>query len=599
MNTTNTLPLRHRTPTQFLGLLALATALAITPPVAQGQTLAQALNTTNLTWTTSGHYGGWSSETSATHDGVSAAYSGMVYSINTSTLQTTVTGPGTLTFWWTNPSLYNRLSFIVGGVTWTYIIAYSSSWQQQTIYLGSGSQTLQWVYSVFTSPGDSYYGYVDQVSYTPGSTAPLITAQPTSQSQVPGCNVTFTVGTGGTPPLYYQWRFNGTNISDATASAYTVTNVQATSLGDYSVMVTNSVNSVISSNASLGFAQITAWGSPAYGATAIQTGASNVLAIAAGMYCNLLLNPDGTVSAWGDNRRGQSNVPAILTNAIAIACYAHNLALKPDGTIVAWGGSNSGETNVPAGLSNIVAIAAGRSPHSLALKSDGSLAAWGWAFDNETNVPAGLTNVVAIAAGEGYDVALKADGTLTTWGKSAPVVPTNLSNVVAIAAGLWHAVALLANGTVVAWGDNTYRETSVPLGLTNVAAIAAGDMHTLALLANGTLVAWGYNAYGQTNVPPGLTNVVAISAGAYHNLAQVGSGPPVLCAPVINPTLSGSGFSLTLSSQSGRVYALEYKANLSDANWVSLPLTAGTGTNLALLDSTATNAQRFYRVRRW
>jgi hypothetical protein len=132
-----------------------------------------------------------------------------------------------------------------------------------------------------------------------------------------------------------------------------------------------------------------------------------------------------------------------------------------------------------------------------------------------------------------------------------------------------------------------------------VVAIAAGDVHSLALLANGTVVAWGYNNLGQTNAPIGLTNVVAISAGASHNLAQVGSSPPVSKVPISNPTLSGNAFSLSLPSQSGRVYALEYKNVLSDANWVSLPLAAGTGTSLVLLDSTATNAQRFYRVRRW
>ena len=598
-NTNNQLSVLHVAlkPAQCLGLLALITALVITPPVVRGQTLAQALNTTNLTWTTSGQYGGWYSETTTTHDGVSAATSGRVYSSATSTLQTTVTGPGTLTFWWTNPSFNNGLSFIVGNATLTSIILYQS-WQQQTIYLGSGSQTLKWVYSVFYSPADNYYGYVDQVSYTPGATAPLITSQPTGQSQVPGFNATFTVGTGGTPPLYYQWKFNGTNISGATTSAYAVTNVQAGNLGNYTVVVTNGVDSIVSSNAALEFGQITGWGSAAYGDIAIATGATNVLAIAAGLYCNLLLNADGTLSGWGDNRRGQMTVPANLTNAIAIAAYYQSLALNPDGTVAAWGMSGFGETNVPAGLSNVVAIAAGRFSHSLALKSDGTVAGWGGVL-GETNVPAGLTNVVAIAGGQGYDLALKADGTLTTWGNNALAVPTGLTNVVAIAVGIGHDLALLANGTVVAWGDNTYGETSVPTGLTNVVAIAAGDFHSLALLANGTAVAWGYNNAGQTNVPTGLTNVIGISAGAYHSLAMVGSGPPVLHAPVTNPTLSGSGFSLVVPSQSGRVYALEYKNNLSDANWVSLPLAAGTGTNLVLVDSTATNAQRFYHVRRW
>ena len=586
--------------TKRLGLLAIMTALGITPPIVQGATLAEALNTTNLTWATSGTYGssGWISQTGTSHDGVSAADSGrLVYYLGTCTLQTTVTGPGTITFWWSNPSFSSRLYFNVNGTPLNYITAYGTGWQQQTFYLGAGSQTLQWVFSVAYPPADSSHSYVDQVSYTPGAVAPLITSQPIGQSQVPGMNATFTVGAGGTPPLYYQWKLNGTNISGATTSAYTVTNAQAGNLGDYSVELTNSVASIVSSNAALQFGAITSWG---YGDTAVYASATNVAAMAAGFYLNLLVNADSTVSGWGVYMGGPATVPANLSNAIAVACYNHCLALKSDGTVTAWGANYAGETNVPAGLSNVVAIAAARSPHSLALKSDGTVAAWGgYSFAGETNVPAGLTNVVAIAAGYSCDLALKADGTLTTWGAAAPAVPTGLSNVMAIAAGSLYNLALLTNGTVVAWGNNSYGQTNVPTGLANVVAIAAGDTHGLALLSNGTVVAWGDNSFGQTNVPAGLTNVAAIAAGGTQNLARVGSGPPVQRAPVINPILSGISFSFQVPSQSGRVYALEHKDNLSDANWVSLPLAAGTGTNLVLLDPTATNAQRFYRVRQW
>src|ERR1035441_5440724 len=83
-------------PAQCLGRIALTAALVIGPPAVHGQTLAQALNATNLTWTTSGTSGsfGWSAETSTTHDGVSAADSGQVYTPSaTSTLRTTVNGP--------------------------------------------------------------------------------------------------------------------------------------------------------------------------------------------------------------------------------------------------------------------------------------------------------------------------------------------------------------------------------------------------------------------------------------------------------------------------------------------------------------------------
>jgi hypothetical protein len=51
--------------------------------------------------------------------------------------------------------------------------------------------------------------------------------------------------------LSYQWRFNGTNIAGATNVAYTLSNVQPSRLGEYSVLVANRYGSVTSSNATL------------------------------------------------------------------------------------------------------------------------------------------------------------------------------------------------------------------------------------------------------------------------------------------------------------------------------------------------------------
>jgi hypothetical protein len=79
----------------------------------------------------------------------------------------------------------------------------------------------------------------------------------------------------------------------------------------------------------------------------------------------------------------------------------------------------------------------------------------------------------------------------------------------------------------------------------------------------------------------------------------LGSGPLIPGTLVAHLSKSGSGFSRVVPSESGRVYTLENIDNLSDANWALLPLTAGTGTDLVLLDPTANDSQRFYRVRRW
>jgi len=80
---------------------------------------------------------------------------------------------------------------------------------------------------------------------------PSILVQPQDQTADQGQDATFTVTAAGLMPLGYQWRFSGTNLTGATASAYTRANVQPADAGPYSVLISNSVGSIISSNALL------------------------------------------------------------------------------------------------------------------------------------------------------------------------------------------------------------------------------------------------------------------------------------------------------------------------------------------------------------
>ena len=66
-----------------------------------------------------------------------------------------------------------------------------------------------------------------------------------------GSSASFSVSVSGTPPFSYQWRFNGTNLLNATNAAYAIQAVGATNTGNYSVVVTNLAGSVTSSNALL------------------------------------------------------------------------------------------------------------------------------------------------------------------------------------------------------------------------------------------------------------------------------------------------------------------------------------------------------------
>ena len=80
---------------------------------------------------------------------------------------------------------------------------------------------------------------------------PIIELQPSSQKVMLGGSASFSVSVSGTLPFYYQWRFNGTNLLNATNAVYAIQAVGATNTGNYSVVVTNSVGSATSSNALL------------------------------------------------------------------------------------------------------------------------------------------------------------------------------------------------------------------------------------------------------------------------------------------------------------------------------------------------------------
>jgi hypothetical protein len=86
------------------------------------------------------------------------------------------------------------------------------------------------------------------LTVSPKPVAPGITAQPKSQTITVGQSVTFSVTATGTAPLWYQWSKNGSSISGAKSSSYTLTNVQSGDAGWYTVKVSNGVSPDATSN---------------------------------------------------------------------------------------------------------------------------------------------------------------------------------------------------------------------------------------------------------------------------------------------------------------------------------------------------------------
>ena len=81
--------------------------------------------------------------------------------------------------------------------------------------------------------------------------SPSITAQPQSQAVSVGQNVTLSVSATGSGTLSYQWKKNGSNISGATSANYSISGVNSSDAGSYTVAVSNLAGEVTSAVATL------------------------------------------------------------------------------------------------------------------------------------------------------------------------------------------------------------------------------------------------------------------------------------------------------------------------------------------------------------
>lgn len=205
--------------------------------------LAEALDTTHLSWTTGGGEG-WYRQTSVSHDGVDSARCGAASlhpPLSSPWMQTSVTGPGSVTFYWRFPRGFRATDYLnvsVDGVEQARLSSVFVAWSQKTIYVGSGSHAVRWSYVAGAFP-DGGPGYVDQVRFISGSTPAFISSPPVSQTVVAGNATVFTVQAGGTPPLRYQWKFNETDLANATNASLTITQAAPRHAGSYRVAVAN------------------------------------------------------------------------------------------------------------------------------------------------------------------------------------------------------------------------------------------------------------------------------------------------------------------------------------------------------------------------
>ncbi|MGH8023018.1 MAG: hypothetical protein ACRED1_05530 [Limisphaerales bacterium] len=240
----------------------------------------------------------------------------------------------------------------------------------------------------------------DPLPSVSGITAPGIAQQPQSQTLPAGATVTFLVFPAGANALSYQWRFNGANIAGAASSSYTLANITSGLAGNYSVLLSNSVSSTLSSDAVLTvsippplaaepFAPASTNGGTAYAPGAALIGQTNAQGL-----------------AWFQAGPSTANQPLIQSGSLQVAGLA-----AASGNSVSFGGNG---TSARFDLfTNSSSITTGTLYYSFALKLTdiGGMASGGafWAgFNNSSGAQANTPTTVASrvytrAAGDGFN----------------------------------------------------------------------------------------------------------------------------------------------------------------------------------------------------
>lgn len=411
---------------------------------------------------------------------------------------------------------------------------------------------------------------------------PIITTHPVSVVTYRFGPASFTAAAVGSPPLSFQWRFNGTNLPGATNTTLTYGAVPPALAGNFSVLVSNEFGSEESTNASLTILAVRDNGDSSYNNAhySVPLSLTNAVAIAAGSFHSMALKPDKTLVVWGNNQYGQVNIPAAATNIMAIAARGYTCAIvRSNGTVFMWGdgyefNGYNGKTNPPASATNIGAIVVG-DYHCLALRKNGTVVGWGRGNEGQTNAPASATNIMAIAVGAYHSLALRSNGTLIAWGQNTSGqtnIPTGLglTNVIAIAAAANYNFALKSDGTAVGWGGaNTTFSGAVRIDTGSY----SGSSYFSVIRADGGVVG-GYVS--------GVSNATAIAAGGNHNLVLIGDGAPCLYWPPASLPAAHPGDNVStrvLASGSGPVI---YQWQLNGVNVVGATNATLTLTNIPI-----------------
>lgn len=216
--------------------------------------LGEAVDAPELTWITDSD-APWFSQPVTTYDGVDAAQNGPVDLFGGSWIETTIEGPGELTFRWRLEGEFgvDYVEFYVDD-SYETDLSGAADWESYSYIVPPGTHTFRWRYYQDDVPGEGQHAaWLDTVNFTSGA-APVITVHPFAQTNYTGYSVALLAAATGTPAPTWQWHKIGVGpIPGATNALFIPTNSGTPSVaGRYFAVASN-----LSGSASTGEAPVT------------------------------------------------------------------------------------------------------------------------------------------------------------------------------------------------------------------------------------------------------------------------------------------------------------------------------------------------------
>ncbi len=231
----------------FIAIALTVTCLVSAPTMrAEILTLPEALDATNLVWTTGGDVD-WFVQTINTHDGFDAVSSGLVVSNQTCWLETTVVGPQTASFW-VKQQPYVSLCFTVNGIgpCRGHDVGVPNGWFNTVIDLGEGTNVLRWSVTGYYPDSSGAAVVLDEFTLTPPRA--LAIGGPSDRTLFSGEQLYLSASVIGTPPFRYQWVKDNNPLPNATNNYFSIYSTTTNDSGVYSVVVSDDEESVTSRN---------------------------------------------------------------------------------------------------------------------------------------------------------------------------------------------------------------------------------------------------------------------------------------------------------------------------------------------------------------